>query len=40
MCAVICPEAIIEVQRDDNIVAIEPKRKSKADLLSLKGGTG
>ena len=40
MCAVICPEAIIEVQRDDKIVAIEPEKKSKADLLSLKGGTG
>ena len=27
MCAIICPEAIIEVYKDSNIVAIDRKRK-------------
>ncbi len=36
MCAVICPEAIIGVQRDDNIVAIEPERKKKSDSIREK----
>ena len=36
ICAVICPEAIIEVRCESKIVAIEPTKKSKADLIREK----
>jgi len=38
-CAIICPEAIIEVLRDGSgrtIVAIEPGKKSKRNLIKEK----
>ena len=31
-CALICPDAVIEVYRDTHIVAVEPGRKKKAKL--------
>jgi len=36
MCAIICPEAAIKVLIDNNIVAVETGRKSKAGLTEEK----
>jgi hypothetical protein len=36
MCAIICPDAVIEVKRDENIVAIEPDKKRKSTLAKEK----
>ena len=36
MCAIICPEAVIEVYLDSNIVCIEPGNKDKPSLIREK----
>ncbi|MHC4302349.1 MAG: 4Fe-4S dicluster domain-containing protein [Planctomycetota bacterium] len=35
-CAIICPDAVIEVYRDSNIVAVEPSRKKKPKSVKEK----
>ena len=35
-CAIICSEAVIEVYRDSDIVAVEPKKKRKPSLSKGK----
>jgi 2-oxoglutarate ferredoxin oxidoreductase subunit delta len=36
VCAVVCPEVAIEVRRSSNIIAIEPTKVRKRDLVKEK----
>jgi hypothetical protein len=36
VCAIICPEAIIEVHRDNNIKVVKPGKKDKPNLIKEK----
>jgi len=36
MCAIICPDVAIEVFRDDNIEAVEPRKRHRPNLVKEK----
>jgi formate hydrogenlyase subunit 6/NADH:ubiquinone oxidoreductase subunit I len=36
VCAIICPEAIIEVHRDNNTEVVEPGKKDRPNLIKEK----